>query len=163
MLGLGGLVQVVAFLLGVRVGLRSLARRGAPRVVDPNGPGSGKPAGTPEDLIAELERKNVKHSPDHQIVRIARLPDGRIVFLEQGNARAGLRHIVKEHGEDFARRGIAERQIPDVIMDALQQGERVGTRRAGVIYRMTIDGRSQYILIIVGSNGYIVTAYPVTF
>lgn len=71
---------------------------------------SRRTAETLEDLI-ELERKNVKHSPD-QIVRIVRLPNGRIVFLEQGNARAGLRHIVKEHGEDFARRGIAERRYP---------------------------------------------------
>lgn len=37
---------------------------------------SGRTAETLEDLI-ELERKNVKHSPD-QIVRIVRLPNGRI-------------------------------------------------------------------------------------
>lgn len=42
-LGLGGLVQVVVFLLGVRAGLWSLGRRGAPRPVDVDGPGGGAP------------------------------------------------------------------------------------------------------------------------
>ena len=43
MLGLGGLVQVVVFLLGVRAGLRSLGRRGtaAGRVQTAPGPGAG--------------------------------------------------------------------------------------------------------------------------
>jgi hypothetical protein len=120
---------------------------------------SRKAAETPKDLIAELERKNVKHSPD-QIVRIARLPDGRIVFLEHGNARAGLRHIVKEHGEDFARRGIAESQIPDLLMAALTEGKVVGCQRTRPIYEVHFNGATHYVAIDVGSNGFIVGANP---
>jgi len=40
-------------------------------------------------LIAELQEAGLKHSPE-KIVRIAKKQDGKIVFLESGNAKSGL-------------------------------------------------------------------------
>ncbi|MGK7928991.1 MAG: hypothetical protein AB4290_27770 [Spirulina sp.] len=53
-------------------------------------------------LIAELEQLGIKHSPD-KILRIARKSNGQIVFLETGDARRGLEHILKNHQGDFER------------------------------------------------------------
>src|SRR5882724_1991482 len=72
---------------------------------------------TREALLEELAKQGVKHSPEH-VVAIARDAGGRVVFLEEGNARAGLVHIVAQHAADFARRGISEAQIPDAVMQA---------------------------------------------
>lgn len=112
-------------------------------------------------LVAELKDNDVKFSLD-KIERIERLPDNRIVFLEKGDDKSGLQHIVNRHKGDFEKQDINESQIPDVIMEALQRGERVGTQRDGEIYRIAINGKTRHILIVVGKNGYIVTAYPVT-
>lgn len=115
-----------------------------------------------EELIAELQANGVKFTRQN-IVRVVRLSDGRIVFLEKGNQYSGLQHILEGHAGDFANRGISEDEIPDVIMQALQQGNIVGIddrNSGGTMYEVTINGTSQYIKIVVGSNGYIVTAYP---
>jgi hypothetical protein len=168
-LGIGGVVQFAVVWFGVRAAWPRI-RAGVGRLLE--NPVAwlrrlfaGRrrpPVETPADLIAELGRQGVKHTPE-DIVRITRLSDGRIVFLERGNANAGLQHIVQRHSSQFASRGISEAQIPDVIMDVLRNGRPVGTRRGGTIYEITINGETQHILIVVGGNGFIVTAYPVTF
>jgi len=73
-------------------------------------------------LIAELQEAGIKHSPD-KIVRIAKKPDGKIVFLESGDAKSGLQHILSNHQDDFARRGILQDKIPDAVMAAVVQGK----------------------------------------
>ncbi|MDF5715336.1 MAG: hypothetical protein PUP93_16000 [Rhizonema sp. NSF051] len=40
-------------------------------------------------LIVELSQAGIKHTPE-KIVRIAKLADGKIVFLEKGDDRRGL-------------------------------------------------------------------------
>ena len=57
------------------------------------------------DLIAELSQAGIKHNPD-KIVLIAKQPDGKIVFLEEGNSESGLQHILEEHYLQFVEQGI---------------------------------------------------------
>lgn len=117
-------------------------------------------------LIAELVQLGVKHSPE-KIVRIAKQADGKIVFLEEGKAGrrgSGLAHILKEHREDLARRGISEKEIPDAVMAAVTRGTFLGyqgtiePRRE--IYEVIFNGKTQYIAVTVSDNGYIVGANP---
>ncbi len=68
-----------------------------------------------EELIAQLRATGVKHNPN-DILRIPRLPDGKIVFLEIGNDGSGWQHIRKQHAENFAARGIPEDQIIDSVL-----------------------------------------------
>ena len=111
-------------------------------------------------LIAELEQAGIKHIPD-DILRIAKKSNGTIVFLEQGNSRSGLQHILERHGTDFVKRGIPENQIPDAVITALTKGRIVGTQAAGrTIYQVLFNDQTQYISVTVGSNGYIVGANP---
>ncbi len=117
-------------------------------------------------LIAKLTQTGVKHTPE-KIVRIAKLADSKIVFLEEGKAGrrgSGLAHILQQHREDFQRRGILEHEIPDAVMTAVISGRFLGyqgtvePRRE--IYEVIFNGQTQYIAVSVGDNGYIVGANP---
>ena len=105
----------------------------------------------------------IKHNPD-EILQIAVDQSGRIVFLETGNLRAGLAHVVSRHADDFARVGIAESQIPDLLIAATTRGRVGGMQGAGAgrpIYEVFFDGRTVRVAVTVGDNGFIVGANPV--
>ena len=113
-----------------------------------------------EELIAQLRASGVKHNPD-DILGIARLSDGKIVFLEIGNDGAGWQHIRKQHAENFAARGIPENQIIDAVMAAVINGRILGKQgRSRTVYEIEFNGAIQYISVEVASNGYIVGANP---
>ena len=76
------------------------------------------PADEKNTLIAELRQAGVKHTPE-EILRIAKLPNGKIVFLETGNASSGLQHILENHKDEFAEKGIYEAEVPDAVILAV--------------------------------------------
>ncbi|WP_145591896.1 DUF637 domain-containing protein [Yersinia rochesterensis] len=111
-------------------------------------------------LLEELATNGVKFTPEN-VLATARTPSGQIVFLEKGSATAGLRHIVVEHGSQFAKIGVSEVQIPRVVMKAVADGKIVGYQGSGIgrpIYETVINGQKYNIAITVGNNGYIVGA-----
>lgn len=111
-------------------------------------------------LIAELQQAGIKHTPE-AILRIAKLIDGKIIFLERGNFASGLQHIVDNHRRDFAERDISESEIPDAVMNAVISGKIVGYQSpTRPIYQVTFNGKNQLIAVTVGSNGYLVCANP---
>ena len=113
-----------------------------------------------EELIAQLRTSGVKHNPD-DILGIARLSDGKIVFLEIGNDGAGWQHIRKQHAENLAARGIPENQIIDAVMAAVINGRILGNQgRSRTVYEIELNDAIQYISVEVASNGYIVGANP---
>jgi len=117
---------------------------------------------TKDALINELGKQGIKHTPE-DIVKIAKTQDGQIVFIEKGSEASGLNHIVKEHGNDFAGRGISEEQIPDAVMKAVTQGKVVGYQGRKMrrpVYEVDFNGTSQRIAVTTGKNGYIVGANP---
>jgi hypothetical protein len=145
-LGIGGVVQAALFLVGVRVGLAGGAKE------------------TPAELVAALRRQGVKHTPE-AIVRIEHMPDGRIVFLEQGKVNvkreSGLAHILKKHEKQFADLGITRDAIPEFVFKLLREAEAIGKHGGdGVVYRTVVNGETRHFVIVVSDNGYIVTAYP---
>ncbi|MGH2413866.1 MAG: hypothetical protein ACRDEA_09295 [Microcystaceae cyanobacterium] len=112
------------------------------------------------ELIAELQQARIKHNPEN-ILAITKLADSRIVFLETGNTKAGLQHIRGNHENDFEKRGISLNQIPDVTIKAIAQGKVLGKQGATrTIYEVAFEGKTQYISVDVGNNGYIVGANP---
>ncbi|MEZ2232526.1 hypothetical protein [Microcoleus sp.] len=111
-------------------------------------------------LIDELRQARIKHNSE-AILRIAKLIDGTIVFLEIGNSASGLQHIVNNHRRDFAARDISEAEIPDAVMEAVICGEILGYQSpTRPIYQVTFKGKIQLIAVTVGSNGYLVCANP---
>ncbi|MBK8718436.1 MAG: hypothetical protein IPN32_27470 [Deltaproteobacteria bacterium] len=109
-------------------------------------------------LLRELAAAGVKHNPSE--VLVVEKIGGRIMFLEKGTSKAGLQHIVGEHGADFAARGIAETEIPEALFTALRSGTQVGMQGSRPIYEFTFKGVQQRVAITVGDNGFIVGANP---
>ena len=113
-----------------------------------------------EELIAELRDAGIKHNPD-DILRIAKLPEGKIVFLEIGNSNSGWQHILEKRRSNFADRGIPEYQIIDAIMVAVTRGKIIGIQgKSRSVYEVEFNDSIYYISIEVSSNGYIVGANP---
>jgi hypothetical protein len=113
-------------------------------------------------LLDELTANGVKFTPEN-VIATTRSPSGKVVFLETGNSKAGLQHIIEEHGSQFAKMGVSEAQIPGVVMKAVSEGKLVGYQGSGVgrpIYELTINGQPQRIAVTVGDNGFVVGASP---
>ena len=111
-----------------------------------------------EQLIQQLEQRHEKITREN-IMRIERLPSGKIVWLETGNERAGFEHILK-HLKEFEKQGLPEHELADYIMDALKNGELVGKQGTREIYEVTYNGITQRVAITVSDNGFIIDANP---
>jgi len=110
------------------------------------------------DLIQKLKDNNIKFN-ENKIMRMTKDADGKVVWLEEGNSNAGYQHILEEHAGDFANQGISPEQIPDYVMDAVTNGEVIGTqgRPPGrPIYSFEYNGEIREIAVTIGDNGFIV-------
>ncbi|WP_374755178.1 hypothetical protein [Pseudomonas syringae] len=113
-------------------------------------------------LLDELTANGVKFTPEN-VIATTRSSSGKVVFLETGNSKAGLQHIIEEHGSQFAQMGVSEAQIPGVVMRAVSEGKLVGYQGSGVgrpIYEFNINGQTQRIAVTVSDNGFVVGANP---
>jgi len=133
-----------------------------PRVKSPGkkrvSPSDGSTSNT-KPLLDELTQNGVKFSPD-KVVQIGRDVSGRVVFLEEGNSKAGLQHIIERHGADFARQGISEAQIPDAVMAAATRSKQVGMQGTRPIFEVSFCGKTYRIAVTISDNGFIVGANP---
>ena len=119
-------------------------------------------SGLNSNLLDELANSGVKYNPE-DIVAITKTADGKLVWLENGIDTAGLNHIITEHADDFLNKGITQEQIPDYVMNALENGKIVGYQGRGTgrpIYEFTYNGEIHKVAITVGNNGFIVGANP---
>ncbi len=117
-------------------------------------------SGAGKAFIAEVKANGEKISPD-KVVMITEDPFGKIVWMETGNNRSGLEHIVDKHGKEFNGRGITNNDISNYVLEAIHQGKVVGTqgkRNPRTVYEFLYNGKKQRIAVQVGSNGYIVGA-----
>ncbi|WP_259275170.1 hypothetical protein [Yersinia canariae] len=110
-----------------------------------------------KSLFKEMTAQGIKFTPEN-IVSAAKDSSGKIIFLEKGSSKAGLQHIVEEHGSQFAQIGVSEARIPDVVMKAVTDGKIFGYQGTGTgrpIYETVINGKKYNIAVTVGNNGYI--------
>ena len=114
-------------------------------------------------LIDEVIANGDKISPN-KVVMITRDPSDKIVWLETGNDASGLQHIIKEHGSQFNGKGISNENIPNYVLEAVYQGNIVGTQGKKspprTVYEFTYNEKKQRIAVQVSNNGYIVGANP---
>ena len=118
--------------------------------------------GANKALVDELVSSGEKCTPEN-IVAITKDSSGGIVWLETGNDRAGLNHIIDEHGSQFHGKGISNEEIPNYVMEAIHQGNIVGyqgKKNPRTIYEFVYEGKKQRIAISIGPNGFIVGANP---
>lgn len=114
-------------------------------------------------LIAELKASGVSFT-EADIVWIARNASGRVVWLEKGSASSGLQHIMTEHGADFANVGVnGESNVARLIQDTVttkMPSRMLG--RDGFVYRVVLGGVERELRVVVGSNGFVVNAFPMS-
>ena len=124
-------------------------------------------SGSQSALISELKSKNVKIS-ESDVKFVTRDKTGQIVWLEKGNASTGLQHIVTRHAKDFeVKHGISRLQISDHLNNIFSSGKveysRITNRRGRTGYERLYSYNGKYYLQTgVGTNGYIVSAYPIS-
>ncbi|HLH62624.1 MAG TPA: hypothetical protein VKV20_13150 [Ktedonobacteraceae bacterium] len=114
------------------------------------------------NLLNELKATGAKFSEEN-IVGIIRTPEGKINWLETGNLKAGLIHIMARHGSDFADAfGItSEQDVSNLILDTLANRTPVAMQRDAQIFSNVSWGNFIHDLsIVVGDNGFVVTAMP---
>ncbi|NQE78340.1 hypothetical protein A8L50_07230 [Pantoea ananatis] len=117
---------------------------------------------TTKSLLKEMTAQGIKFTPEN-IVSAAKNNNGKVFFLEKGNSKAGLQHIIGEHKKDFANIGVSEAKIPSVVMKAISEGKVVGYQGKGTgrpIYETVINGEMHRLAITVSSNGFVVGANP---
>ncbi|WP_205687128.1 hypothetical protein [Clostridium septicum] len=79
-----------------------------------------------KEFLDELANSGVKYNAD-DLVAVTKTPDGKLVWLENGNSQAGLNHVMN-HADDFAKKGIAKDEITDLVMTALNKGKLLVTK-----------------------------------
>lgn len=116
----------------------------------------------PDDLMIELENSGAKFNKD-EVLMITKNYVNKLMWLEEGNERAGLKHIQLRHSVDFAP-GV---NIPLMLKDLLKRKPiehsvrkgRNGKKLADVyIYK---KDHHKY-KVAYGSNGYIVSFYLIS-
>ena len=60
-------------------------------------------------MLDELTANGVKFTPEN-VIATTRSSSVKVVFLETGNLKAGLQHIIEEHGSQFAQMGVSVRE-----------------------------------------------------
>lgn len=120
-----------------------------------------------ERLVNELKRDKVKLKRE-DMVFITRDKTGQTVWLEKGNASAGLTHLEKRgHTKELAKRfGVAEVDVPKLIRDIVKNGTVISSKivkrhgRDGYERKYEYQG-AEVVLAAVEMNGFLVSIYPV--
>lgn len=125
-------------------------------------------------LIKELENNGVKFSKE-DIVFITKDKTGQTVWLEKGNSSAGLEHIINGtgrtpgHEKDFEKAfGVSREQIPSFLNNVVSRGSVVSNEIKNINGRIGFEriyyfNKKYYVLSGIGTNGFIVTAYPIEY
>ncbi len=108
--------------------------------------------------IKELEERKENFTKD-KVIMTVRDYEGKIRWLEEGNDKAGLVHIMA-HKEQFEKGlNIKASQVPAFIQSVIREGTllsfKINERGPEYIYRY----KNKNILCVIGTNGFIVSVY----
>ena len=111
------------------------------------------------NLMAELAQSGQKYTPD-AVQMITKNADGKLMWLETGSSSAGLEHIMK-HADDLAAKGVDVDNISAFIKNDLltQNPIKTGSNAKGLYADYIYN--DQTFRLAYGTNGYIVSLYPV--
>ena len=119
-----------------------------------------------ETLVAELERNGVKFTREDMLF-VTRDKTGQIVWLEKGNDDSGMGHIQSRgHDEQIAKAfGIPKTEVETYLRKVVSQGSIVKNELKPIGSRMGFERiyyyEGEYCIVTgVGTNGFIVSAYP---
>jgi len=108
-------------------------------------------------LLKELAHSNVKYNPD-DVVTVIKNSDGKLIWLEKGNSKKGLIHILERHADDFASQGVDN--IPKLLENVLSSKPiNTGSNAKGLFADYMFKGNKYRVAY--GTNGFVVSFYPI--
>ena len=124
-------------------------------------------------LVKQLLDKGVKINLNDTLF-VAKDKTGLIVWLEKGSSKAGLNHILNGdgktpgHADDFKKAfGVSRSDVPKFLKNVISNGKLVsnktivlGSGKVGY-ERIYYYNGSYHLVTGIGTNGYIVSAYPI--
>ena len=113
--------------------------------------------GLNSNLLDELANSGVKYNTD-DVVTVMKNSDGKLMWLENGNSKAGLTHILERHADDFASQGVSD--IPNLLENVLSTSPvKTGSNAKGLFADYMLNGNSYRVAY--GTNGFVVSFYPI--
>jgi len=118
-----------------------------------------------ENLIAEMTRDNIKFTKEN-LIFVTKDISGQILFLETGNEQVGLKHIEQRHAKDLVdKHKIQASQISTHIYLVFTYGvleySRITNKKDNESFERLYRYKGEYYLLSgVGTNGFVVSAYP---
>ena len=122
---------------------------------------------TKKQMIARLTKAGVKFNPD-DVLFATEDKTGQLVWLEKGNKGVGLEHIKERHSYDFVEKhGIKKDNIVGHLSSIIKTGKleysKTIMRNGRLGYERLYNKNGQYYLLsAIGTNGFLVTAYPLS-
>ena len=117
-------------------------------------------------LLDNLIKSGVKINPKN-VVFTAKDKSGQVVWLENGNSIKGLEHI-KKHTSDFvAKHNIQEKHLVGHLKNVVKKGKVVFSQQKFLsngkvgLEKIYLYKGKYYTLGAIGTNGYIVSMYPI--
>ena len=147
------------------IGFETLLEEGPYRMLDEEESVDGNPL-IDEALVAELEREKVKFNRNNMIL-ITRDKTGQVVWLEEGNSGAGLKHMRERgHINQLAKAfGISQDKVESYLHEIISSGTIVKNKLKPIGNRMGYERVYYYegnycVITAIGTNGFIISAYP---
>ena len=119
-----------------------------------------------DDILKLLIDAKVKFNAD-DVLFVTKDKANQLIWLEKGNDNAGLNHILNKHADDFSsKHNVSKESIANHINEIVTNGDieysRVTKRgfRVGIEKLYSHNGK-YYLLSCLGTNGFIVSAYPI--
>lgn len=123
----------------------------------------------PDDLLWTVSANEAGvENAIHELIPTAQVAKSKTLFLERGSDAAGLRHMWLRHAQEFSQllEIDNENQLQQYLHKIMLQGEYyIGaykTDSRGGLEIVYIINEKLYLHVAIGSNGFIVTAYPTT-
>ncbi len=114
-------------------------------------------SGIDSSLLDELASSGVKYNPD-EVIMVTKNLDGKLMWLEKGNGKAGLTHILEKHADNFAARGVSD--IPNLLKRVLSTKPiKTGSNAKGLYADYVFNGNKYRVAY--GTNGFVVSFYPI--
>lgn len=117
-------------------------------------------------MYEKLDEAKVKYNKE-DVIFVTKDKINNVIWLEKGHDDKCLDHIIKNHKGDFKRCfNVDEKDIPNYLNKVISEGTIVKNELK------TINGKNgyeriyyykgnYYMLVAIGTNGFIITAYPI--
>lgn len=125
-----------------------------------------------KEMIKSLINAKVKFT-EKDVIFATKDKTGQLIWLEKGNEKAGLQHILygdentSGHAKDFeTKHGVKKENvayhIENIISNGTVEYTKLTTRNGKEGFEKLFNKQGKYYMISgIGTNGFVVTAYPI--